>query len=81
MIQFELCAEDRTRLDNFLEYVGAINRQLGDVVVSCTESARLLGVTPKTISAMIRDGRLTKVTIDGSTGIRLSEIERKRREA
>lgn len=81
MIEFELCAEDRARLDSFLEYVGAIDHKFGNVVVSCTEAARLLNVTPKTISAMIRDGRLTKVTIGGSTGIRLSEIERKRREA
>lgn len=57
------------------------NKVVGEVVVSCTEAARLLGVTPKTISSMIKDGRLKKVKIEDSTGIRLSEIEEKRREA
>lgn len=45
-----------------------------EVLVSCTEAARLLGKTPATISTMIRDGRLSKTTIGQSTGIRLSEI-------
>ena len=47
-----------------------------DIIVSCTEAARLLGRTKKTVSMMIRDGRLNKVTIGESTGIRLSEIKR-----
>ena len=46
----------------------------GDVLVSGREAARLLHKNPTTISLMIRDGRLTKTTIAGSTGIRLSEI-------
>jgi excisionase family DNA binding protein len=45
-----------------------------NVLVSCTEAARLLGKTPTTISKMIREKRLTKVTIGESTGIRLSDI-------
>lgn len=45
-----------------------------EILVSCTEAARLLGKTPPTISMMIRDGRLHKTSIDGSTGIRLSEV-------
>lgn len=44
------------------------------VLVSCNEAARLLGVTPPTITNMLRQHRLTKVTIGNSTGIRLSEI-------
>ena len=48
-----------------------------DVLVSCNEAARLLGKSNKTISIMIKDGRLTKTTIGGSTGIRLSEIQDK----
>jgi len=45
-----------------------------DILISCNEAARHLGKTPATVSAMVRDGRLERVTIDGSTGIRLSEI-------
>lgn len=62
--------------------VSALKRMYSvEVVVSCTEAARLLGKTTKTISMMIRDGRLNKVTIGNSTGILLSEIEKNRREA
>lgn len=45
-----------------------------DIIVSCTEASRLLGKSKKTVSMMIRDGRLRKVTIGESTGIRLSDI-------
>lgn len=45
-----------------------------DVLVSCSEASRLLGKTRTTISAMIREKRLNKVTIGESTGIRLSDI-------
>lgn len=44
------------------------------IIISCKEAARLLGVSPKTVSMMLRDGRLNKTTIDGSTGIPLSAI-------
>lgn len=44
------------------------------VLVSCTEAARLLGKSTKTISTMLKEGRLRKVTIGESTGIRLSDI-------
>ena len=54
-----------------------------NILVSCNEAARLLGRNPSTISEMIREKRLEKVTIGRSTGIRLSEIKRliNRREA
>lgn len=45
-----------------------------DVLVSCSEASRLLGKTRTTISVMIREKRLNKVTIGESTGIRLSDI-------
>ena len=48
----------------------------GPVIVSCKEASRLLGVSPKTVSMMLRDGRLNKTTIDGSTGILLSAIRK-----
>jgi len=46
------------------------------VIISCIEAARLLGRTPSTVSAMVKQGRLQKVTRGRSTGIRLSEIRR-----
>ena len=48
--------------------------ELPVVLVSCVESARFLRVTPATISNYIRQRRLTKRTIDGVTGILLSEL-------
>jgi hypothetical protein len=45
-----------------------------EVLISCREAARLLNRNPSTISLMIQDGRLDKVTIGESTGIRLSQI-------
>ena len=48
--------------------------QFDGILVSCKEAARLLGVTNKTISTRIKTGQLHKITIAGSTGIRLSEI-------
>ena len=68
------------RLDTLIEMM---RDEIGDVLVSCNEAARLLGRNPSTISEMIREKRLEKVTIGRSTGIRLSEIKRliNRREA
>lgn len=68
------------RLDTLIEMM---REERGDVLVSCNEAARLLGRNPSTISEMIREKRLEKVTIGRSTGIRLSEIKRliNRREA
>lgn len=60
------------RLDTLIELMGGANM---DVLVSCNEAARLLKKNPATISTMIRDGRLNKVTFGRSTGIRLSEIK------
>ena len=45
-----------------------------NILISCTEAARILGKTAPTISAMLKDGRLNKTTIGISTGIRLSEV-------
>lgn len=45
-----------------------------NILVSCSEAARLLGKSAPTISAMVKDGRLHKTTIGISTGIRLSEV-------
>lgn len=60
------------RLDTLIEMI----EERKEVLVSCNEAARLLGKNPSTISEMIREKRLEKVTIGKSTGIRLSEIRK-----
>ena len=54
--------------------LGILTERDSNVLVSCCEAARLLGVTPTAISMMIRQHRLKKIRLDRSTGIRLSEI-------
>ena len=70
--------EMQRRLERIVEELKDIANERRDnddvVIVSCKEAARLLGVSPKTVSMMLRDGRLDKSTIGGSTGIRLSQI-------
>lgn len=46
-----------------------------DRVVSVNEAARIAGRTRQTISRKIREGRLSKVTRGGVTGILLSELQ------
>ena len=72
METIELSAQDRERMDTLIELIE--RNQRNDIIVSCTEAARLIGRSKKTVSMMIRDGRLRKVTIGESTGIRLSDI-------
>ena len=57
--------------------------KIPDVLVSGREAARLMGVTSNTISAWVRQKKLTKRTIGGATGIPLSDLMRlkTRREA
>lgn len=69
----ELSPQDRERMDTLIGLIKHNREQ--DVVVSCTEAARLLGKTRKTVSMMLRDGRLKKVTIGESNGILLSAIQ------
>lgn len=75
MDEINLSARDRARIDllvDQLERWNGLNE--GEVLVSCTEAARLLGRTSQTISQMLKDGRLRKATIGRSTGIRLSDV-------
>ena len=76
---------DSLALDRLAEAVKETNQKLEkyilrardadrDVLVSCKEAARILGITPSTISMMLKQHRLKKTSIGGSTGIRLSEI-------
>lgn len=70
----ELAQQDRERIDTLIDLLH-LNQE---VLISCTEAARLLGRTTPTISKMLKDGRLHKTTIGDSTGIRLSEVLAKR---
>lgn len=77
MEQIELNSPDRARIDNLTAELRRYNDQFDtDVIVSCTEAARLLRRTTPTISQMLRDGRLHKTTRGNSVGILLSEIRR-----
>ena len=66
------------RLDHVLDMLGelekAIIRKYDDILVSNNEAARHLGCTPNTVSRMIREGRLERVSIGDSIGIRYSSI-------
>lgn len=44
------------------------------ILISCAEAARYLGKSRATVSTYIKQHRLTKRTIDGVTGILLSEL-------
>ena len=79
METLNLSMADRERIDKLTEQIEKMNSATTEVVlVSCKEAARLLGTSSKTVSVMIRDGRLTKTRIGPSTGIRLSDIREKK---
>lgn len=71
--------ETQRRLEHIMvELHDIINNGRGredTIIISCKEAARLLDVSQKTISMILRDGRLKKITIGGSTGISLSDIQ------
>lgn len=70
MEPIELAPADRNRIDTLIGLL-----QPGpEVLVTCTEAARLLGVNNNTITRMLKEGRLHRSVIDGSAGIRLSEV-------
>lgn len=70
MEPIELAPADRARIDTLI----GLLRPGPEVLVTCTEAARLLGVNNNTITRMLKEGRLHRSVIDGSTGIRLSEV-------
>lgn len=70
MEPIELTPADRDRIDTLI----GLLRPGPEVLVTCTEAARLLGVNNNTITRMLKEGRLHRSVIDGSTGIRLSEV-------
>lgn len=57
--------------------VSALERALArdeNILLSCNEAARHIGCTNTTVTRMLKEGRLHRVTIGTSTGIRLSEV-------
>jgi len=77
MMQVDLSVSDRARIDALTTELAKYNRSNEKVIlVGCSEAARLLQKTPATISTMLRDGRLKKLTIGRSTGIPLADVER-----
>ena len=74
--------------ENISESIRFLTNELGEfnsiiknnVLVSCTEAGRLLGVSVVSISRWIRAGRLKKTKLGDTTGILLGDIlELKRR--
>ena len=71
--------EDLTSVVNKLTSVAEdierkYERRDEEVLVSGVEAARLLGRSENAVSRMVKDGRLHRVTLGASTGIRLSEV-------
>jgi len=85
MVSIILSDTDRQMLSELKHELKRMNdTQIPVVLVSCSEAGRLLGVTHNTISLWIRQNKLQKRTIDGVTGILLSDLidmRLKRREA
>lgn len=52
----------------------ALADKFGDILVSCLEAGRHLGVSQSTVTRYLKEGRLRKTTIGESTGIRFSDI-------
>lgn len=72
LARLDAMTDELARVTDGLE--AAITKRYDNILVSCTEAARHLECTPNTISMMLKDGRLDKVTIGQSTGIRYSDI-------
>ena len=72
MILMDLTAELR-RFNNNAE------KTCSDELLSCRETAQYLGVTPQTVSTMIRQHRLDKVVRGGREGILKSQVTRIKR--
>ena len=54
----------------------ALENQKTEAVYSCTDAAKMIGVTPQTISRYIREGRIRKAVRGGKAGIPESEIQK-----
>lgn len=54
----------------------ALEGQKTESIYSCTDAAKMIGVTPQTISRYIREGRIKKAVRGGKVGILESEIKK-----
>ena len=72
MDKIALTQYEHELINNLMESLSA--RVIPDVMVSCAEAARIIGVTPNTICNYLKQKRLVKKTVDGVTGIRLSDV-------
>ena len=78
----ELTDSDCARLGRIASELADIASHLDSVIqdrdegilISGVEAARLLGRSENAVSRMVKDGRLHRVTLGASTGIRLSEV-------
>ena len=70
--RLESIAAELERVTDGLEK--AIRDQYDNILVSCSEAGRHLGVTQNTVTRYIREGRLHRTVIGQSAGIRLSEV-------
>lgn len=71
-----LSPDDRMLIQDLIDELHAANQEhkVPEVLISCAEAARYLGVTPNTISSYIKQHRLFKHTVNRVTGIWLSDI-------
>ena len=71
---------DRSLIEGLTEsnnrLAAALEGQRTENLFSCTEAAKLIGVTPQTISRYIREGRIRKAARGGKVGIPESEIKK-----
>ena len=73
----ELTIPDRARIEALTRELERYNAGLDeDIIVTCTEAARLLGKTKATISAWIKCGKIHKTARGRSVGILLSEVRK-----
>ena len=66
------CIDDMQRQLDVIR--AALDDCLDEELLGCREAAIAAGVTPQTISAWIREGRLKKRSRQGRTGLLRSEV-------
>ena len=72
--QLLLSPEDRALINELTNEIRQSKNHVPPVLVSCAEAARLIGKSRVTISAYVKQKILTKRTIEGVTGILLSDL-------
>ena len=72
----ELIEELRANNDKLDGIITHLESENDNILVSCSEAARHLGVTLQTVSKMLKEGRLHRVSEGESRGIRFSEVKK-----